>query len=218
MKLLKLLLPIAVICIFAPTLFAQNIKPASVDPPFLMEVRDIFAISGVGTAVLGTIERGVIRTGERIEIVGIRPVNITTVTMVTIGGRSVPFAAAGSEVSLILKGVQRDNISRGQLIVKPGSVKAATMFEATIDMFASHERGRNTPIATGYRPQIVFRTVPFSGLITLPPDKPTAAPGTKGLKVTIELTAGAGVELNSKFTIRDSGREVGTGVVTGILP
>jgi elongation factor Tu len=85
-------------------------------------------------------------------------------------------------------------------------------------MYPSHERGRNTPISTGYRPQIVFRTVPFSGLVNLPPDKPTAAPGTKGLKVTIELTESAGIEPNTKFSIRDSGREVGTGVVTTILP
>ncbi len=217
---MKIVIVITLVCIAAFSTFGQSASttPKDVEPPFLMEITDIFAISGIGTMVTGKIERGTIRTGERIEIVGFKHVNITTVTMVTINGRTVPAAASGSEVSLVLKGVSRDNLVRGQLIVKPGSLKAVTTYEATIHMFASHERGRNTPIATGYRPQIVFRTVPFSALVTLPPEKPTAAPGTKDLKVTIELTASAGIEINSKFSIRDSGREVGNGVVTAILP
>jgi len=217
---MRLLILIAALLVFAVTASAQaTVVPTKpVEPPFLMEVRDIFTISGVGTVVVGTIERGTIRTGERIEIVGIRPVNAARVDIMTLGGRTVREATTGSEVNLVLKGVPRDNISRGQLVVKPGSVTIAATFQATIDMFASHERGRNTPIATGYRPQIVFRTVPFSGLVNLPPDRPTAAPGTKGLKVTIELTESAGIEPNTKFSIRDDGREVGTGVVTTILP
>jgi elongation factor Tu len=182
-----------------------------------MEITDIFNISGMGTVVSGKIERGTIRAGERVEIVGIRPVNITTVTMLMLGSKSAQQASTGSEVNLVLKGVPRDHLSRGQIVAKPGSVKAVSRFEALIEMFASHNRGRNTPIVTGYRPQIVFRTVPFSGLVTLPPDKSSAMPGTKDLKVTIELTESAGLETNTTFSIRDSGREVGTGVVTGIL-
>jgi elongation factor Tu len=217
---MKLLILIAVFFVLAFTASAQDteVSPKPVETPFLMEIRDIFTISGVGTTVVGTIERGRIRTGERIEIVGIRPVNAARVDIMTVGGRTVREASAGSEVNLVLKGVPRDLVSRGQLVVKPGSVTVAATFQATIDMNASHERGRNTPIATGYRPQIVFRTVPFSGMVNLPDDTPTAAPGTKGLKVTIELDESAGIEPGARFSIRDSGREVGTGVVTTILP
>lgn len=182
-----------------------------------MEITDIFNISGMGTVVSGKIERGMIRQGERVEVIGRRPVNITTVSMLMLGGKSAQQASKGSEVNLVLKGVPRDQLSRGQVVVKPGSVAAVTRFGATIEMFASHNRGRNTPISTGYRPQLVFRTVPYSGVVTLPADTPSAMPGTKDLKVTIELTESVGIETNTPFSIRDNGREVGRGIVTAIL-
>ena len=214
---MKILLILALFCSAA---FAQDDtvpEQKTAATPFLMEITDIFNISGIGTVVSGRIEQGTIRTGERVEIIGARPVNITTISMLMLGGKSAQEASKGSDVNLVLKGVSRDQLSRGQIVVKPGSVRAVTRFEATIDMFASHERGRNTPISTGYRPQIVFRTVPFSGRVTLPPDVESAMPGTKGLRVTIELSESAGIETDTKFSIRDSGREVGTGVVTAIV-
>lgn len=217
---MKLLILIAALCVWAGAVSAQDVTvtPKPVEAPFLMEITDIYNISGIGAVVNGRIERGTIRIGERVEVVGFKPVNITTVSMLTLDSRAVQSATAGDAVGLVLKGVPRDQISRGQLVIKPGSVTVAAAFQASIDMFASHERGRNTPIATGYRPHIVFRTVPFSAVVTLPTDKPTAAPGIKGLKVTIELNDRVGIEINTKFSIRDGGREVGTGIVTAIVP
>lgn len=197
------------------SVFAQKTNPTPV--PFLMEIEDVFYINGVGTVATGKVERGSVKAGDQVEIVGIRPTLQTTVVRLEAFGKSLTEAAAGTNVGLVLKGVQKTDVTRGQMIAKPGSIKAYKKIKAKIDLFEVKDGGRKTPITTGFRPQIFFRKTGFSGIITLPAGKTNAAAGEKGVTVEIELTEPAAIEKGDKISLREYGKTVAGGIVTELI-
>jgi len=194
--------------------FAQKASPT----PFLMEVEDFFSIAGFGTVATGKIERGKVKVGDAVELVGIRAPVQTTVVRIDASGRALTEAETGSNVGLLLKSLQKTDIRRGQLIIKPGSVRAITKFTATIDLLEVKDGGRRTPISSGFRPQVFFRTVGFSGTVALAAGKQSAAPGEKGVVVEIELTEPAAIEQGGSLTFREGGRTIASGKITGVIP
>lgn len=197
---------------------AQKPTPTPTPAPFLMEVEDVFSIAGAGTIATGKIESGTVKPGDTVEIVGIKPTLGSTVVRIDAFGKSLIEADAGKNVGLLLKGIQKTDIVRGQVIAKPGSVKAYTKFNGTLDMVDAKDGGRKTPMPTGFRGQIFFRSVGFSGVVVLPAGKASAAAGEKGIAVEIELTESAGLSKGAKFSLRDGGRTVGIGVITALTP
>lgn len=197
---------------------AQKPTPTPTPAPFLMEVEDVFSIAGAGTIATGKIESGTVKPGDTVEIVGIKPTLGSTVVRIDAFGKSLTEADAGKNVGLLLKGIQKTDIVRGQVIAKPGSVKAYTKFKGTLDMVDAKDGGRKTPMPTGFRGQMFFRSVGFSGVVTLPAGKASAAAGEKGIAVEIELTESAGLSQGAKFSLRDGGRTVGIGVITALTP
>ncbi|WP_312706728.1 elongation factor Tu [Stenotrophomonas sp.] len=188
----------------------------AVDKPFLMPVEDVFSISGRGTVVTGRIERGVIKVGEEIEIVGIRPVQKTTVTGVEMFRKLLDQGQAGDNAGLLLRGTKRDDVERGQVLAKPGSIKPHTKFEAEVYVLSKDEGGRHTPFFKGYRPQFYFRTTDITGAVELPEGVEMVMPGDN-IKMVVTLINPVAMDAGLRFAIREGGRTVGAGVVASIL-
>ena len=188
----------------------------AIDKPFLMPVEDVFSISGRGTVVTGRIERGVIKVGEEIEIVGIRPTQKTTVTGVEMFRKLLDQGQAGDNAGLLLRGTKRDDVERGQVLCKPGSITPHTEFEAEVYVLSKDEGGRHTPFFKGYRPQFYFRTTDITGAVTLPEGVEMVMPGDN-IKMVVTLINPVAMDEGLRFAIREGGRTVGAGVVAKII-
>jgi elongation factor Tu len=186
------------------------------DKPFLMPVEDVFSITGRGTVGTGRIERGVIKTGEEVEIVGIRETRKTVVTGVEMFRKILDYGEAGDNVGLLLRGVDKDSIERGMVLAKSGSIKPHTKFKAEVYILGKEEGGRHTPFFTGYRPQFYFRTTDVTGIAHLPEGVEMVMPGDN-VAMTVELITPIAMEKELRFAIREGGRTVGAGVIAEIL-
>jgi elongation factor Tu len=192
-------------------------QPArEVDKPFLMPVEDIFSISGRGTVATGRIERGQVKVGEEVEIVGMKDTRKSVVTGVEMFKKLLDSGMAGDNVGLLLRGVERKEIERGQVIAKPGSITPHTKFAAEIYVLTKEEGGRHTPFFTGYRPQFYFRTTDVTGVAALPAGTEMVMPGDN-VAVTVELITPIAMEKGLKFAIREGGRTVGAGTISEII-
>ncbi|HET8675083.1 MAG TPA: elongation factor Tu [Blastocatellia bacterium] len=187
-----------------------------VDKPFLMPVEDIFSISGRGTVATGRIERGQVKVGEEVEIIGIRPTRKTVVTGVEMFKKLLDSGMAGDNVGLLLRGVERKEIERGQVIAKPGSITPHTKFKAEVYVLTKEEGGRHTPFFSGYRPQFYFRTTDVTGIAELAEGVEMVMPGDNS-QLTIELIAPIAMEKGLRFAIREGGRTVGAGTVSEVI-
>jgi len=186
------------------------------DRPFLMSVEDVFTISGRGTVATGRIERGQVNTGEEVEITGIRETQKTTVTGVEMFRKTLDEGRAGDNVGLLLRGVKREDIERGQVICKPGSITPHTDFKAQVYVLTKDEGGRHTPFFNNYRPQFYFRTTDVTGVLTLPDNVEMVMPGDN-IGLTVELITPIALEKEVRFAIREGGRTIGSGVVTDVI-
>jgi elongation factor Tu len=186
------------------------------DKDFLMPVEDVFSISGRGTVVTGRIERGVIKVGEEIEIVGIKDTQTTTVTGVEMFRKEMEQGEAGDNCGILLRGIGKEEVERGQVLCKPGTITPHTKFEAEVYILSKEEGGRHTPFFNGYRPQFYVRTTDVTGAITLPEGTEMVMPGDN-VAITAELIAPIAMEEGTRFAIREGGRTVGAGVVSKIL-
>jgi elongation factor Tu len=187
-----------------------------IDKAFLMPVEDVFSISGRGTVVTGRIERGIIKVGDEIEIVGIRPTQKTTVTGVEMFRKLLDQGQAGDNAGLLLRGTKRDDVERGQVLCKPGSIKPHTDFEAEVYVLSKDEGGRHTPFFKGYRPQFYFRTTDITGACELPEGVEMVMPGDN-VKMVVSLINPVAMDEGLRFAIREGGRTVGAGVVAKII-
>lgn len=186
------------------------------DKPFLMPIGDVFSISGRGTVVTGRIDRGIIRLGDEVEVVGIRPTFKTVCTGIEMFRKALDEGQAGDDVGLLLRGTKREEVERGQVVVKPGSITPHTKFKAQVYVLTKEEGGRHTPFFTGYRPQFYFRTTDVTGVVHLPEGVEMVMPGDN-VELSIELITPIAMEESLRFAIREGGRTVGSGVVTKIL-
>ena len=186
------------------------------DKDFLMSVEDVFTISGRGTVATGQIERGIVKVGEEIEISGIRDTQTTTVTGVEMFRKSLDQGQAGDNVGILLRGVKREDIERGQVICKPGSITPHTKFKGQVYVLDKDEGGRHTPFFTNYRPQFYFRTTDVTGVVTLADGVEMVMPGDN-VEVTIELISPIAMEKEVRFAIREGGRTIGSGVVSEVI-
>jgi elongation factor Tu len=186
------------------------------DKPFLMPIEDVFTITGRGTVVTGRAERGTLAINSEVEIVGIRPTQKTTVTGIEMFHKQLDEAWAGENCGLLLRGTKREDVERGQVVVKPGSVTPHTNFEGTAYILSKEEGGRHNPFFGNYRPQFYFRTTDVTGVITLPADKEMVMPGDT-TDMTVELIQPIAMEEGLGFAIREGGRTVGAGTVTKII-
>ena len=186
------------------------------DKPFLMPVEDVFSIKGRGTVVTGKIEQGIIKVGDEIEILGIREAQKTTVTGVEMFHKSLDQGQAGDNAGLLLRGIERDDVERGQVLCKPGSIKPHTKFEAEVYVLTKEEGGRHTPFFQGYKPQFYFRTTDVTGSIDLPAGVEMVMPGDN-IQMTITLGAPIAMDQGLRFAIREGGRTVGSGVVAKVI-
>jgi elongation factor Tu len=187
-----------------------------VDKPFLMPVEDVFSISGRGTVATGRVERGRIKTGEEVEVVGIKATTKTVVTGVEMFRKILDEGQAGDNLGCLLRGTKREDIERGQVLAKPGSITPHTQFEAEVYVLTKEEGGRHTPFFKGYRPQFYFRTTDVTGVATLPAGTEMVMPGDN-VKLAVELIMPIAMEEGLRFAIREGGRTVGAGVVAKIL-
>ena len=185
------------------------------DKPFLMPVEDVFGIKGRGTVVTGRIERGIIKTGEEVEIIGITETRKTTVTGVEMFKKLLDEGQAGDNVGCLLRGIEREDVQRGQVLAKPGSIKPHTKFDAQVYVLSKEEGGRHTPFFNGYRPQFYLRTTDVTGSISLPEGMEMVMPGDN-VTMKVDLIQPVAVEEGLRFAIREGGRTVGAGVVTKI--
>ena len=188
----------------------------AVDGTFLMPIEDVFSISGRGTVVTGRIERGIVKVGEELEIVGIKATAKTTCTGVEMFRKLLDQGQAGDNVGVLLRGTKREDVERGQVLAKPGSITPHTGFEAEIYVLGKDEGGRHTPFFNNYRPQFYFRTTDVTGAVSLPADKEMVMPGDN-VSISVELIAPIAMEEGLRFAIREGGRTVGAGVVAKIL-
>jgi elongation factor Tu len=186
------------------------------DGDFLMPIEDVFSISGRGTVVTGRIERGIVKVGDEVEIVGIRDTRKTTVTGVEMFRKLLDSGEAGDNVGCLLRGVDRDGVERGQVLAKPGSVTPHTKFTAEAYILTKDEGGRHTPFFTNYRPQFYFRTTDVTGVVTLDEGTEMVMPGDN-VKMNVELIVPIAMEEKLRFAIREGGRTVGAGVVAKII-
>jgi elongation factor Tu len=186
-----------------------------IDQPFLMPIEDVFSISGRGTVATGRIERGVVKVGEEVEVIGIRDTSKTTVTGVEMFRKLLDSGQAGDNVGCLLRGVQRTDIERGQVLAKPGTVKPHTGFKAEAYILTKEEGGRHTPFFNNYRPQFYFRTTDVTGIVTLPEGTEMVMPGDN-VTVDVALIVPIAMEEKLRFAIREGGRTVGAGVVASI--
>ena len=185
------------------------------DKPFLMSVEDVFSISGRGTVATGRIERGLVKVGEEIEICGVRETQKTTVTGIEMFRKLLDEGRAGDNVGLLLRGLKREQVERGQVICKPGSITPHTNFKAQVYVLTKDEGGRHTPFFTNYRPQFYFRTTDVTGVVQLPVDVEMVMPGDN-VAIEVELITPIALEKEVRFAIREGGRTIGSGVVTEV--
>ena len=188
----------------------------AIDQPFLLPIEDVFSISGRGTVVTGRVERGIIRTGDEVEIVGIKPTAKTTVTGVEMFRKLLDEGRAGENIGALLRGTKREEIERGQVLAKPGSITPHTDFESEVYVLSKDEGGRHTPFFKGYRPQFYFRTTDVTGTIELPEGVEMVMPGDN-IKMTVSLIHPIAMDQGLRFAIREGGRTVGAGVVAKII-
>ena len=188
----------------------------AVDQPFLMPIEDVFSISGRGTVVTGRVERGIIKVGEEIEIVGIHDTTKTTCTGVEMFRKLLDEGRAGENIGVLLRGTKRDDVERGQVLAKPGTITPHTKFEAEVYVLSKDEGGRHTPFFNGYRPQFYFRTTDVTGACTLPEGTEMVMPGDN-VQMSVQLIAPIAMEEGLRFAIREGGRTVGAGVVAKIV-
>ncbi len=188
----------------------------AIDGDFLMPVEDVFSISGRGTVVTGRVERGIVKVGDEIEIVGIKDTTKTTCTGVEMFRKLLDQGQAGDNVGILLRGTKREEVERGQVLCKPGSIKPHTKFEAEVYVLSKDEGGRHTPFFNGYRPQFYFRTTDVTGACNLPEGTEMVMPGDN-VKMTVQLIAPIAMEDGLRFAIREGGRTVGAGVVSKII-
>ena len=186
------------------------------EKPFLMSIEDVFTISGRGTVVTGRVERGILKLNDEVEIVGLRPTQKSVVTGIEMFRKTLDFAEAGDNAGVLLRGISRDDVERGQVLAKPGSVTPHTKFTASVYVLSKEEGGRHTPFFSNYRPQFYFRTTDVTGVIELPAGVEMVMPGDK-VDMTVELIAPVALEKGTKFSIREGGRTVGAGVISEIL-
>jgi len=187
-----------------------------VDKPFLMPIEDVFSISGRGTVVTGKVERGVLRPGDEVEVVGLRPTIKTVATSIEMFRKILDEALPGDNIGILLRGVGKDDVERGQVVAKPGSIKPHIKFKAEVYVLKKEEGGRHTPFFSGYRPQFYFRTTDVTGVIKLPDGVEMVMPGDN-VELEVELIKPVALEEGLRFAIREGGRTVGAGVVTKIL-
>jgi elongation factor Tu len=186
------------------------------DKPFLMAIEDVFTITGRGTVATGKIDTGIVHVGDKVQILGIKDTMDTTVTGVEMFRKLMDEGQAGDNVGLLLRGINRDDIERGQVIAKPGSITPHTQFEGEVYVLTKEEGGRHTPFFTGYRPQFYFRTTDVTGKLELPEGVEMVMPGDN-VTITAELIAPIAMTEELRFAIREGGRTVGAGVVTKII-
>ena len=187
----------------------------AIDQPFLMPIEDVFSISGRGTVVTGRVERGIVKIGEELSIIGIKDTTTTTCTGVEMFRKLLDEGRAGENVGVLLRGTKRDEVERGQVLAKPKTITPHTKFEAEVYVLSKEEGGRHTPFIKGYRPQFYFRTTDITGSITLPAGVEMVMPGDN-IKMDVELIAPIAMEEGLRFAIREGGRTVGAGVVTKV--
>ena len=183
--------------------------------PFLMSIEDVFTITGRGTVVTGRVERGTLKLNDEVEIVGLKPTRKTVVTGIEMFRKKLDFAEAGDNAGVLLRGISREDVQRGQVLAKPGTVTPHTKFEAQVYVLSKEEGGRHTPFFSNYRPQFYFRTTDVTGVVTLPEGTEMVMPGDN-VSMTVELIAPIAIENGTKFSIREGGRTVGAGTVTKI--
>ena len=183
--------------------------------PFLMSIEDVFTITGRGTVVTGRVERGQLKLNDEVEIVGLKDTQKTVVTGIEMFRKQLDYAEAGDNAGVLLRGISREQVQRGQVLAKPGSVTPHTKFEAQVYVLSKEEGGRHTPFFTNYRPQFYFRTTDVTGVVTLPEGTEMVMPGDN-VSMTVELIAPIALENGTKFSIREGGRTVGAGTVTKI--
>jgi elongation factor Tu len=188
----------------------------AIDGSFIMPVEDVFSISGRGTVVTGRVERGIVKTGEEIEIVGLKDTQKTTVTGVEMFRKLLDEGQAGDNIGVLLRGTKRDEVERGQVLCKPGTIKPHTQFEAEVYVLSKEEGGRHTPFFNGYRPQFYFRTTDVTGACELPEGTEMVMPGDN-VAMTVTLIAPIAMEEGLRFAVREGGRTVGAGVVSKII-
>ena len=186
------------------------------DKPFLMSIEDVFTISGRGTVVTGRVERGVLNLNDEVEIVGLRDTKKTVATGIEMFRKSLDYAQAGDNAGVLLRGIAREDVERGQVLAKPGTVTPHTNFKASVYVLTKEEGGRHTPFFNGYRPQFYFRTTDVTGVVELPSGVEMVMPGDN-VEMTVELIAPVALEKGTKFSIREGGRTVGSGVVADII-
>ena len=186
------------------------------DKPFLMSIEDVFTITGRGTVVTGRVERGKLKLNDTVEIVGLKPTKSTVVTGIEMFRKQLDFAEAGDNAGVLLRGISREDVERGQVLAKPGSVTPHTKFKAEVYVLSKEEGGRHTPFFSNYRPQFYFRTTDVTGVVQLPQGVEMVMPGDN-VTMEVELIAPIAVENGTEFSIREGGRTVGAGKVTEIL-
>jgi len=186
------------------------------DKPFLMPVEDVFSIAGRGTVATGRVERGKVKVGEEVEIVGLRPTQKTVVTGVEMFRKLLDEGIAGDNIGALLRGLKREDVERGQVLAKPGSITPHTKFKAQIYVLTKEEGGRHTPFFKGYRPQFYFRTTDVTGTVKLPDNVEMVMPGDN-IAIEVELITPIAMEKELRFAIREGGRTVGAGVVSEVL-
>ena len=186
------------------------------DKPFLMSIEDVFTITGRGTVVTGRVERGQLKLNDEVEIVGLKETKKTVVTGIEMFRKQLDYAEAGDNAGVLLRGISREDVERGQVLTKPGTVQPHKKFKAQVYVLSKEEGGRHTPFFTNYRPQFYFRTTDVTGVITLPEGTEMVMPGDN-ITMTVELIAPIAVENGTKFSIREGGRTVGAGSVTEII-
>jgi elongation factor Tu len=187
-----------------------------VDKPFLMPVEDVFSISGRGTVVTGRVERGIVKVGEEVEIIGIRDTQKKVITGVEMFRKLLDQGQAGDNVGLLVRGLDKDEVERGQVVAKPGSITPHTKFTAEVYVLKKDEGGRHTPFFNGYRPQFYFRTTDVTGVANLPEGTEMVMPGDN-VTITVELIAPIAMEKGLRFAIREGGRTIGAGAVGDVL-
>ena len=188
----------------------------AVDKPFLLPIEDVFSISGRGTVVTGRVERGIIHVGDEIEIVGLKDTQKTTCTGVEMLRKLLDEGQAGDNVGVLLRGTKREDVERGQVLAKPGTITPHTKFKAEVYVLSKEEGGRHTPFFANYRPQFYFRTTDVTGAVTLEEGLEMVMPG-ENVTITVELIAPIAMEDGLRFAIREGGRTVGAGVVSTII-
>jgi elongation factor Tu len=187
-----------------------------VDKPFLMPIEDVFSISGRGTVVTGRVDRGKVKVGEEIEIVGFRPTTKKVVTGVEMFRKLLDEGVAGDNIGVLLRGVEKDDVERGQVLAKPGSITPHTKFKGEVYILSKEEGGRHTPFFNGYRPQFYIRTTDVTGSLNLPEGVEMVMPGDN-TSITATLITPVALERGARFAIREGGRTVGAGTITEIL-